>query len=98
MAEGGKTRVRVIKNAPTTSKADIWAHFGFYEQPGKHDLKKTHAVCKSCHAQIKYARGNTTNLRNNVSRFHPELLTLSVPSIYFYVFVLNAPVVFCAQI
>ncbi len=59
MAEGGETRVRVIKNAPTTSKADIWAHFGFYEQPGKHDLEKTHPVCKSCHTQIKYAGGNT---------------------------------------
>uniref|UniRef100_A0A673FQE7 Tubulin-specific chaperone D n=1 Tax=Sinocyclocheilus rhinocerous TaxID=307959 RepID=A0A673FQE7_9TELE len=33
MAEGGETRVRVIKNAPTTLKADIWAHSGFYEQP-----------------------------------------------------------------
>ncbi len=74
MAEGGETRVRVIKNDPTTIKADIWAHFGFYEQPGKHDLEKTHAVCKSRHAQIKYAGGNTTNLRNHVSHFHPELL------------------------
>ncbi len=37
--------------------------------------------CKSCHAQIKYAGGNTTNLRNHISRFHPVLLTLSVPSI-----------------
>ncbi len=55
---------------------DIWAHFGFYEQSGKHDLEKTHAVCKSCHAQIKYEGGNTTNLRNHVSRFHPELLRL----------------------
>ncbi len=41
MAEGGKTRV--IKNAPTI-KADIWAHFGFYEQPDKHDLEKTRCV------------------------------------------------------
>ncbi len=37
--------------------------------------------CKSCHAQIKYAGGNTTNLRNHISRFHHVLLTLSVPSI-----------------
>ncbi len=53
--------------------------------------------CKSCHAQIKYGGDNTTNLRNHISRFHPVLLTPSVPSIYFCVFVLNAPVVFCAQ-
>ncbi len=59
MAEGGETRV--IKKALTTLKADIWAHFVFYEQPGKHNLEKTHAVCKSCHAQIKYVGGNTTN-------------------------------------
>ncbi len=37
--------------------------------------------CRSCHAQIKYAGGNRTNLRNHISRFHPVLLTLSVPSI-----------------
>ncbi len=73
MAEGGETLVQVIKNAPTTLKADIWAHFHFYAQPGKHNLEKTHAVCKSCHAQIIYAGGNTTNVRNHVSRFHPEL-------------------------
>ncbi len=39
--------------------------------------------CKSCHTQVKYAEGNTTNLRNHIRRFHPVLLTLSVPSIYF---------------
>ncbi len=61
MAEGGETQVQIIKNAPTTSKADIWAHFGFYYQPGKHELEKTHTVCKSCHAQIKYAGSNTIN-------------------------------------
>lgn len=75
MAEGGETPERAIKNAPTTLKADIWAHFGFYQQHGKPDLDKTHAVCKSCHAKIKYAGGNTTNMRNHVSRFHPELQT-----------------------
>lgn len=55
-------------------KADIWAHFGFYEITGKHELDKTHAVCKVCHTKIKYL-GNTTNLRNHVSRFHSEKLT-----------------------
>ncbi|XP_055068182.2 E3 SUMO-protein ligase ZBED1-like [Misgurnus anguillicaudatus] len=71
MAEGGETRV--IKNAPGILKADVWAHFGFFEHAGKHELDKTHAVCKACRAQIKYL-GNTTNLRNHINRFHPELL------------------------
>lgn len=62
----------MIKNAPSFLKADIWAHFGFYEVTGKHELDKTHAVCKVCHTKIKYF-GNTTNLRNHVSRFHQEL-------------------------
>ncbi len=35
--------MQVIKNATAILKADISAHFGFYEQPGEHDLEKTHA-------------------------------------------------------
>uniref|UniRef100_A0A8C5MWL9 BED-type domain-containing protein n=1 Tax=Leptobrachium leishanense TaxID=445787 RepID=A0A8C5MWL9_9ANUR len=48
-------------------------HFGFYEHIGKRELDKTHAVCTACHTKIKYL-GNTTNLRNHVSRFHSDLL------------------------
>ena len=48
-------------------------HFGFYQQAGKHKLETLHAICKACHTKIKYV-GNTTNFRNHVSRFHPELL------------------------
>ncbi len=44
MAGGGETQVRVIKNAPISLKADIWAHFGFYAQPGKTDLEKTRCM------------------------------------------------------
>ncbi|XP_053569082.1 zinc finger BED domain-containing protein 4-like [Bombina bombina] len=65
---------REIKNAPSILKASIWAHFGFYEHTGKHELDKTHAVCKASHTKIKYL-GNTTNLRNHVRRFHSEMLT-----------------------
>ena len=72
MAEGEKDRE--IKNAPSVLRANIWAHFGFYEHTGKRELDKTHAVCKACHTKIKYL-GNTTNLRNHVSRFHSELVT-----------------------
>ncbi|XP_040209394.1 E3 SUMO-protein ligase ZBED1-like [Rana temporaria] len=64
---------REIKNAPSFLKANIWEHFGFYEKSGKHKLDKSYAVCKICHTKIKYL-GNTTNLRNHVSRFHPEML------------------------
>ncbi|XP_053554170.1 thyroid hormone receptor alpha isoform X1 [Bombina bombina] len=73
MTEGDK-KDREIKNAPSILKASIWAHFGFYEHTGKHELDKTHAVCKACHTKIKYL-GNTTNLRNHVRRFHSEMLT-----------------------
>uniref|UniRef100_A0A673FMT8 Tubulin-specific chaperone D n=1 Tax=Sinocyclocheilus rhinocerous TaxID=307959 RepID=A0A673FMT8_9TELE len=54
MAEGGETRVRVIKNAPTTLKADIWAHSGFYEQPGNHNLEKTHASRCSSDSSLSF--------------------------------------------
>ncbi|XP_053565459.1 embryonic protein UVS.2-like isoform X2 [Bombina bombina] len=73
MTEGDK-KDREIKNAPSILKASIWAHFGFYEHTGKHELDMTHAVCKACHTKIKYL-GNTTNLRNHVRRFHSEMLT-----------------------
>ncbi|KAM3876933.1 E3 SUMO-protein ligase ZBED1-like [Diretmus argenteus] len=65
---------RAVKDAPSVLKADIWAHFGFYELPGKRELDKTHAVCKICSVKIKYF-GNTTNLRNHVSRCHPNVST-----------------------
>ncbi|XP_048036276.1 E3 SUMO-protein ligase ZBED1-like [Megalobrama amblycephala] len=69
-AEGDDRDRRVIKNAPKAWKADIWAHFGFYEVNGK--LDKSYAVCKICHTKIKHV-GNTTNFTNNVDRWHPEL-------------------------
>lgn len=73
MAEGGETQKRVIQNAPTILKVDVWAYFSFYEQTGKHELDKTHTVCNACHTQIKYL-GNTTNLRNHIRCFHSEML------------------------
>ncbi|XP_039661199.1 E3 SUMO-protein ligase ZBED1-like [Perca fluviatilis] len=69
-AEGDHRDRRVIKNTPKVWKADIWAHFGFYEVDGK--LDKTYAVCKTCHTKIKHV-GNTTNFTNHVDRWHPEL-------------------------
>ncbi|KAL1247684.1 hypothetical protein QQF64_023060 [Cirrhinus molitorella] len=69
-AEGDDRDRRVIKNAPKAWKADIWAHFGFYEVNGK--LDKSYAVCKICHTKIKHV-GSTTNFTNHVDRWHPEL-------------------------
>ena len=59
-----------IRPAPGTLKAAVWQHFGFYEVEGK--LDKTYTVCKVCGTKIKYF-GNTTNLRNHISRYHSEL-------------------------
>ncbi|XP_033971454.1 zinc finger BED domain-containing protein 1-like [Trematomus bernacchii] len=73
--EGGESSVQIIKNAPSVLKADIWTHYGFYELKGKSELDKSHAVFKVCHTKIKYLGGNTTNLRNHLSRFHCEKLT-----------------------
>ncbi|XP_070408816.1 E3 SUMO-protein ligase ZBED1-like [Nothobranchius furzeri] len=76
MAELSSELALQIKDPPKTLKADIWSRFGFYQQSGRHDLDMSYAVCKTCHSKIKYV-GNTTNLRNHVSRFHPELLTIT---------------------
>ncbi len=46
--------MHVIKNAPTTSKATS-GHISAF----MNNLLNTHAVCESCHAQIKYAGGYT---------------------------------------
>uniref|UniRef100_A0A8C4SQW8 BED-type domain-containing protein n=1 Tax=Erpetoichthys calabaricus TaxID=27687 RepID=A0A8C4SQW8_ERPCA len=50
-----------IQPAPSSFKADVWAHFGFYNI----------VICKLCKAKIKYF-GNTTNLRTHMARHHPE--------------------------
>ncbi|KAF3861204.1 hypothetical protein F7725_001459 [Dissostichus mawsoni] len=74
-AAANQLSAQIIKNAPSVLKADIWTHYGFYELKGKNELDKSHAVCKVCHTKIKYLGGNTTNLRNHLSRFHCEKLT-----------------------
>uniref|UniRef100_A0A8C4S0T5 HAT C-terminal dimerisation domain-containing protein n=1 Tax=Erpetoichthys calabaricus TaxID=27687 RepID=A0A8C4S0T5_ERPCA len=51
-----------IQPAPSSFKADVWAHFGFYNIDGKKEIDKTH---------VKYF-GNTTNLRTHMARHHPE--------------------------
>uniref|UniRef100_A0AAY5L481 HAT C-terminal dimerisation domain-containing protein n=1 Tax=Esox lucius TaxID=8010 RepID=A0AAY5L481_ESOLU len=50
---------RVIQSAPSSLKAIVWAHFGYYNLEGKTELDKTHAICRLCKAKVKYF-GNTT--------------------------------------
>ena len=59
-----------IRPAPTSLKATVWQHFEFHEVEVKTD--KTYTVCKVCGTQLKDF-GNTTNLRNHLARYHPEL-------------------------
>lgn len=68
-AEGDDRDRRIIKNAPKAWKADIWAHFGFYEVNGT--LDTSYAVCKICHTKIKHV-GNTANFTNHVDHWYPD--------------------------
>ena len=53
-------------------KADVWQNFGFRRYEDKDELDRTKAVCKLCQTEVKYS-GNTTNLRNHLSRHHGDL-------------------------
>uniref|UniRef100_A0A672JRG1 BED-type domain-containing protein n=1 Tax=Salarias fasciatus TaxID=181472 RepID=A0A672JRG1_SALFA len=61
-----------VQPAPSSLKAKVWQHFGFYRLPGKTELDMTHTVCKHCKAKLKYF-GNTTNARAHITRHHPEI-------------------------
>lgn len=61
-----------IASDPSQYKAGVWVHFGFKNKPGSMDLDNTNAICKLCHAAIKYS-GNTTNLRTHLVRRHAEM-------------------------
>ena len=63
---------RIIQPAPSSLKARVWAHFGFYNLEGKTELDRNHAICRLCKAKVKYF-GNTTNLRTHMVRHHPEI-------------------------
>ncbi|XP_065096446.2 E3 SUMO-protein ligase ZBED1-like [Paramisgurnus dabryanus] len=56
---------------PSSLKADIWKYFGFYEVEGGNELDKSHTICRLCRTKLKYF-GNTKNMRNHITRFHPE--------------------------
>lgn len=63
---------REIQPAPSSLKAKIWTHFGFYRMPGKTKLDMSFTVCRVCKSKIKHF-GNTTNARAHITRHHPEL-------------------------
>lgn len=48
-------------------KSAVWKDFGFYKRDG--ELDKTTAICKLCHAAIRYT-GSTTNLSTHLKRRH----------------------------
>ncbi|XP_034050992.1 zinc finger BED domain-containing protein 1-like [Thalassophryne amazonica] len=57
--------------SPPGMKADVWQYFGFKRYEDKDELDRTKAVCKLCQIEVKYS-GNTTNLRNHLSRHHAD--------------------------
>ncbi|KAF0029349.1 hypothetical protein F2P81_018454 [Scophthalmus maximus] len=72
---GGSMSTDNIRAAPSKYKADVWVHFGFKNKPGSMDLDKANAICKLCHAAVKYS-GNTTNLRTHLVRRHADTIKL----------------------
>ena len=79
MSEQSKATILTWRKAVAVAelKSGYWEHFGFYEVAGtRQQLDKTHAICNTCHAKIKYF-GNTTNMRNHISRWHAELMLAS---------------------
>lgn len=61
--------------APSPYKANVWVHFGLRNKPGSKEQDKENAICKLCHAAVKYS-GNTTNLRTYLIRQHADPITL----------------------
>lgn len=66
-----------IQPVPSSMKAGVWTHFGFYYLPGTQQLDMSRSVCKVCKTKVKYF-GNTTNARTHVARHHPELTGATV--------------------
>ncbi|XP_062566541.1 E3 SUMO-protein ligase ZBED1-like [Saccostrea cucullata] len=62
----------------TKAKADAWMHFGFKKNKTTSEIDKSVAVCKVCHAEVKYA-GGTTNLLHHMRRKHPAISLTSEP-------------------
>uniref|UniRef100_A0A3P9CVN5 BED-type domain-containing protein n=1 Tax=Maylandia zebra TaxID=106582 RepID=A0A3P9CVN5_9CICH len=67
--------VSVLICSPSTLRAaaDVWQHFGFKNCEDSEEPDKSKAVCKMCKMEVKHC-GNTTNLRNHLTRHHPDIL------------------------
>ncbi|KAM9783585.1 E3 SUMO-protein ligase ZBED1-like isoform X3 [Syngnathus typhle] len=63
-----RQEVRMEKEMFQGLKSFVWRHFGFQKKDGSTDSKRR-AVCKFCHAVIKYS-GNTTNLAAHLKKKH----------------------------
>lgn len=59
-------------------KAAVWKHFRFRKHDYEGTADKNIAICVICHADVKYC-SNTTNLRNHLTRHHPEVLVSTPP-------------------
>lgn len=60
-----------MEAAPTSLKADVWKFFGFKKNEYSNELDKSKTICKICYMEVRYC-GNTTNLRDHLTRHHPE--------------------------
>ncbi len=65
---------KALLKTPDSLKSDIRQHFGFRNSLGTNVLDKSKAICKLCQLEVKYC-GNTTNLRNHMSRHHHPNVT-----------------------
>ncbi len=63
---------------PLNKKAAVWKHFRFRKHDYEGTADKNIAICVICHADVKYC-SNTTNLRNHLTRHHPEVLVSTPP-------------------
>lgn len=50
--------------------SDIWEHFGFATNEKGGIMDKSKAVCKYCHAELKYQGGSTSNLQYHFNSYH----------------------------
>ncbi|MEW8547090.1 MAG: hAT transposon family protein [Candidatus Thiodiazotropha sp.] len=64
-------QTKKIYDFPGKAKSAVWKHFGFHaiDGDGPLQLNRDFAICKHCHAAIKFT-GNTTNQQNHLDKKH----------------------------
>ena len=55
---------------PKGASSSLWEHFGFETDGEGHKLNEKAVRCKHCDKEVAYS-GNTTNLQQHLSRWHP---------------------------